>query len=89
MIPRRGKKMALLVAILSLLAALVPIADRGIQSYRASHGQPIPVVRATTPDQPTIVFYHGEWWKYENNQWLVWRPVRQTIAQGGERSVRH
>lgn len=90
--------MSLLIAILSLLTALLPIADRSIQQYQQlRRAQPEQVVRtvmkpALSPEppeagQPNVVFRNGEWWKYENGQWLVWRPSQQYMAQGGAPSV--
>lgn len=83
--------MGLIIAILSLLAALVPIADRGIQNYQ-QHRQEQQVrqlhtaLRPVSPpdvNQGNVVFYRGEWWKYENGSWLVWRQNTAHLAQGG------
>lgn len=90
--------MSLILAILSLLTALLPIADRGIQQYQQlKHARPDQVVHtvmkpALSPEppeigQPNVVFRNGEWWKYENGQWLVWRQNLQYIAQGGAPNV--
>ena len=26
--------------------------------------------------RPNIVYHNGQWWKFENNQWYVWRPQK-------------
>jgi hypothetical protein len=90
--------MSLILAILSLLTALLPIADRSIQGYQhyqqGKQAAPAEAVRAALqpvvpPEagQANVVFYNGEWWKYENGAWLVWRPNRQYMAQGGVSNV--
>lgn len=90
--------MNLVLTILSLLTALLPLADRGIQQYRqiqqAKPAQVVqtvmkPVLANQPPEagQPHVVFHNGEWWKLENGQWLVWRPNVQ-VAQGGAHVVR-
>jgi hypothetical protein len=80
--------MQLLVTILSLVLALVPIADREVQQYRGrqvSHTVMKPVLESPPErGQANVVFYNGDWWKYENGVWFVWRPQPQyNIAQGG------
>lgn len=90
--------MNLVLTILSLLTALLPLADRGIQQYRQiQQAQPAqvvqtvmkPVLAPQPPEagQPGVVFHNGEWWKQVNGQWLVWRPNVQ-VAQGGAHVVR-
>ncbi len=89
--------MSLILAILSLLTALLPIADRNIQQYQEyRQRQPVaqvqtafkPVLPPTPPEagQRNVVFHQGQWWKHENGQWLVWQQTQ--LAQGGARVVR-
>lgn len=86
--------MSWFLTILAFLTALLPIADREYQTYKQMH--PKPSVAAPTSYAPAlppetgrsnIVFYRGEWWKYENGTWLVWRQNPQYIAQGGAPNV--
>lgn len=92
--------MSLILAILSLLTALLPIADRNFQHYQqlrqakpAEIVQTVlkPVLAPEPPEagQPNVVFRNGEWWKYENGTWLVWRQNENVtqLAQGGHSHV--
>lgn len=83
--------MNLVLVILSFLTAFLPIADRGIQQWGARQAQTAmrPVLPAPPPEvgQTNVVFRNGEWWKYENGNWLVWRQNYQ-LAQGGSNVVR-
>lgn len=90
--------MSLILAILSLLTALLPLADKSIQHYQqikqAKPAQLVqtvmkPVLPPDPPEagQPNVVFRDGEWWKYENGQWLVWRQNQNYLAQGGNSHV--
>lgn len=86
--------MNLIIAVLSLLTALLPIADKGIQSYQhylqrqRETARVAMVSRETPPEagQPHVFFHEGAWWKYENGQWFIWRQTTQ-IAQGGSSNV--
>lgn len=81
--------MALILAILSLLTALLPVADRGMQQYQQyRHAQGVShSVLPPEAGQANVVFQNGEWWKYENGIWLVWRQHREYLAQGGAAHV--
>lgn len=85
--------MNLVLVILSFLTALIPIADRGIQTYQARQAQVQtamkPVLAPTPPEagQPGVIFHNGEWWKQVNGQWFVWQQNTQ-IAQGGSNVFR-
>lgn len=30
----------------------------------------------TAQQNSRVVYHNGEWWKFENNQWYVWRPQK-------------
>jgi|LakMenEpi03Aug12_release.lakeMendotaPanAssembly.Ray.scaffolds.fasta_scaffold3472423_2 hypothetical protein len=83
--------MNVVLVILSFLTALIPIADRGMQQWQSRQVQTVmkPVLAPTPPEvgQSNVVFRNGEWWKYEQGQWLVWRQNSQ-LAQGGVNVVR-
>lgn len=71
-----------ILMILSLLTALLPLADRGMQyaqQRQVQQQQPQP------PQQPGVVFHNGQWWKYDGQRWWVWAPNNQAqlLAQGG------
>lgn len=36
--------------------------------------------------QTNVIYHHGEWWKFEQGQWLVWR--QHVLAQGGSNVFR-
>lgn len=89
--------MSLILAILSLLTALLPIADRNLQQYQqlkqAKPSQLVqtvmkPILPPVPPEagQPNVVFRDGAWWKYQDGQWLVWRQNTQ-LAHGGFSNV--
>lgn len=89
--------MSLFLAILSLLTALLPLADRGIQTYdHYRQLKPAHVVQEASAQvvippevgQPNVVFHNGQWWKFENGHWFVWRQNPQYVAQGGDFNVR-
>ncbi len=91
--------MSLILAILSLITALIPLADKQIQQYqqvRASRPAQVvqtvmkPVLPPDPPEvgQPNVVFRDGEWWKHQDGQWLVWRQNQDQLAQGGYANVR-
>ena len=56
-----------------------PVIQRGVQHIQ-THVQTgmTPHVQYSHPQlnpapQPYIVYHEGYWWKWENNQWYVWR----------------
>ena len=93
--------LSIVLAILSFLTALLPLAERGIvtaehirehrHQARAPqmHTVEKPVLPPNPPEvgQPNVVFFHGEWWKYENGVWFVWRQNVNQLARGGYANV--
>jgi hypothetical protein len=90
--------MSLILAVLSFLTALLPLAERSVVTVGHLRAQRLPqqaqpVHTAQKPGappevgQPNVVFYRGEWWKYENGVWLVWRQNSNQVAQGGYANV--
>lgn len=94
---------SIILAILSLITALVPLADHGLQFIEHRRQpvvvtvnkpvlpvEPAPVeVQPTPPEagQPNVIFHDGRWWKLQDGQWLVWTNQPQQVAQGGYPSV--
>ncbi len=80
--------MAWVLAIISLVSALLPLAEKGMQTaqtIRANQQQPVPAEAG----QPNVVFHNGRWWKWDGTQWLVWtNQPQQQLAQGGYANVR-
>jgi hypothetical protein len=59
--------------IMTILTPIVsPILQHGAQRLQARLQ-----VQQTAPQvaqpQPYVVYHEGRWWKFENNQWYVWR----------------
>lgn len=87
--------MSLILAILSFLTALLPLAERGVVTveHLRERKHQVQVYTAQKPvlppevGQANVVFYRGEWWKYENGVWLVWRQNGTQLAQGGAGNV--
>jgi hypothetical protein len=78
--------MAWFLAIVSLVSALLPIADRGMQVAQQRAQQPVAVTayKPVTPDaapmppdagQPGVLFHQGNWWKWTGREWLLWQPT--------------
>lgn len=65
-----------LLMILSLLSALLPLADRGMQYAQQRQTQKVEQV-----EQPRVVYHNGRWWKWDGQTWWVWTPTQ--VAQGG------
>lgn len=88
-------KIKLWIAVLTFLAVLLPLADEWRLEYVKAHPRPVtqvvmkPVLPPAPPEagQPGVVFWNGQWWKYANNQWLVWQPNPKYLAQGGANHV--
>lgn len=94
---------SIILAILSLVTALIPLADHGLQFIEHRHPpvvvtankpvlpvEPAPVVVPPVPPeagQPNVVCVDGQWWKLENGKWLVWTNQPQQVAQGGYPNV--
>lgn len=67
---------ALVMFLFALLAPVFqPIVQHG--ANRLHHRLQIPQenrrVGPQVATQPYVVYHNGEWWKFENNQWYVWR----------------
>jgi hypothetical protein len=57
-----------------ILPILQPLTDYGASKVQeALKAKPAVVQQQQAVPRPYIVFHNGEWWKFENNQWLVWR----------------
>ncbi len=92
---------SLILAILSLITALVPLADHSLQFVehrRQTQSKPVtvvahkpvaPVEPPTPPEagQPNVFLVDGVWWKKEGDRWLVWTNQPQQVAQGGVHHV--
>lgn len=75
----------LLIIVVSLLIPILqPVSDYGASKMRETfNNTPPQQQQAQWPqDQPRIVYHNGEWWKYENNQWYVWRQNNNALASG-------
>lgn len=94
--------MNIVLAVLAFLTALLPLANQGVLQYQEykrqqQATQPArqvqtalrPILPPMPPEigQPNVVFRNGEWWKFEEGRWLVWRQNVQ-LAQGGENVFR-
>lgn len=72
--------MAWILAIVSLVSALLPLADRGMQMAQqraVTAYRPVSPAVSVPPEagQPGIVFHQGHWWKWDGRQWWIWRPA--------------
>lgn len=90
---------SIILAIVSLLTALIPLADHGLtfiehRQVQVTVNKPVlppepepePVVVPPVPPDagsPNVVCVNGQWWKLENGKWLVWTNQPQQVAQGG------
>ena len=61
-----------------ILPILQPLTDYGSNKLQTTLGlKPAQQqVQQQAAPQPYIVYHNGEWWRYENNQWYVWRQNR-------------
>ena len=53
------------------LPVVQPVVQQGAQRVQAriqQQLQPQP-----QQPQPVVVYHNGEWWKWDGQQWLVWR----------------
>ena len=94
--------LSLLLAILSLITALVPLADHSLQFIEHRRQpvavtvnkpvllpEPAPAVLPPPPPevgQANVVFHNGTYWKQEGGVWYVWQ--NNLVAQGGVHNVR-
>lgn len=75
-----------ILALLSLVTALIPLADHSLQYAEHRRQEKLAtapadksaVISANPPlppevGQPNVIFHDGRWWKYENGQWYFWR----------------
>lgn len=61
-----------------VLPLLQPVTQFGADKVQKTLGlnQPQQVqnnVQPANQQRPYVVYHNGQWWKFENNQWYVWR----------------
>ena len=80
------------LAVITLLSALLPLADKSMQTMqnikavRQQTAAYKPVEQVPVPPeagQANVVFHNGAWWKWDGRQWLVWTNQPQQVAHGG------
>jgi len=61
--------------VMLLVSLFVPVVQPALQNGVQKLAAKVQNAQQVAP-QPHIVYYNGEWWRYENNQWYVWRQNR-------------